>query len=226
MKEPRNLIAALALISLLVVTGCAPVATPFPATPGPMATMVAAESSWQQDWENTVAVGRQEGKVSIMSSSPLVARGLNPEAFKERYGIEMEAFVGTPYEMWVKVEAERRNGIYQRDIISTSVSSIKSIFSSLTDPLEPVLVLPEVKDGNVWTDKKLPFFGDDGKSFMYLSRVGTTILINRDLFKSEELKSWGNLLDSRWKGQILLFDPSIGGGRPVCHDHGGPTDGD
>ena len=38
------------------------------------------------------------------------------------------------------------------------------------------------------------------------------ILINTDLVKpADEPKSWQDLLDPKWKGKIVMFDPTISG---------------
>lgn len=46
---------------------------------------------------------------------------------------------------------------------------------------------------------------------MFLARVAPTIVVNKELVKPEEIKSWRDLLEPKWKGKILSYDPSIPG---------------
>ncbi len=166
----------------------------------------------EQDWQATVAAARKEGSVSIITRFPPTTRDALASAFKEKYGIEVESASGNWSELWAKVEAERRSGIYARDLVTASIPGLMSVLAAgAAEPLDKVLVLPEVVDGEVWRDKKLPFYDKENKVLKYIGRVGPTMAVNTDTVKPDELKSWRNLLDPKWKGQIIMHDPSIGG---------------
>src|ERR1035437_1474205 len=82
------------------------------ATPAPKTTpIVQSKPSWQDEWDKTLAAAKKEGKVSILASVPIIRDSL-AGAFKEKYGIDVESFVGTVNEIGAKVGAERRAEIY------------------------------------------------------------------------------------------------------------------
>lgn len=171
------------------------------------APIVQAKPAWQDEWDKTLAAARKEGKVSILATVPMVKDGV-AGAFKEKFGIDVELFIGTVNEIAAKVGAERRAEIYLRDLAMGGSTGLSAIVSKA---MEETFILPEVRDPMIWKDKRLPFYDKDGKIFMYISRVGPTLAINRELVKQEELKSWRSLLDPKWKGKILVFDPTMEG---------------
>ena len=79
------------------------------------------------------------------------------------------------------------------------------------EPLEPTWILPEVKDpknwwgGHMWTDK--------GRRFAYSASAYMldNIWYNGDLVKPEEVRSYEDLLNPKWKNKIGLLDPRLGG---------------
>lgn len=178
----------------------------------------AEQSAPGSDWERTLAAAKVEGKVNLINRFPPSVRGTVTSAFKEKYAIDIEHTIGSLAEIAPKLESERRVGLYIRDVCLEGYPPLKValVDTGIAEPIEPALILPEVKDGNAWRDKRLPFFDKDGKIFMYLSRVNPHLLINKDLVKPEEIKSWRNLLEPKWKGKILLYDPSINGPGNSC----------
>jgi iron(III) transport system substrate-binding protein len=84
----------------------------------------------------------------------------------------------------------------------------------MLEPIEPYMILPEVKDpknwwgGHIWEDNV------STKRFLYsfLAEVGTGGLwYNPTLAKPEELRSFDGLLNPKWKGKIGLSDPRVPG---------------
>ncbi len=206
-----NKLMSLMVLMAVAISGCAYGTTP---TSGPAADAGnPKQTGWQQEWEQTVAAARQEGKVSIVIRFPGNVRDSLAEAFKQKYGIATDFVAGNILEIWPKMEAERRAGLYVRDVAMDGSTALTGtiVAGDAAAGVESVLILPEVKDGNLWRDKKLPFYDKDKKIFMYLSRVGPTLVVNKEVVKAEELKSWRNLLEPKWKGKILMFDPSIPG---------------
>ncbi len=182
--------------------------------PAPAATVAApAKPAWEERWNTTIVEARKEGKVVVTTRFPSEVRTALSEAFKAKYGVGVEFMAGQIVEIWPKVLAERRAGLYTKDVLMDGGAGIIPLLASedIADPMEPEFVLPEVMDGNVWRDKKLPFMDKEQKVFLFLSRVGPSIVINNDLVKPEELKSWRDILAPKWNKKILMMDPSITG---------------
>ncbi|HKZ51524.1 MAG TPA: extracellular solute-binding protein, partial [Dehalococcoidia bacterium] len=79
------------------------------------------------------------------------------------------------------------------------------------EPIEPALILPEVKDGKNWLGGKLEFADREHLSLVMLSYSQSNVFVNTTMAKPEEFKSYKDLLDPKWKGKILLHDPRITG---------------
>ncbi|HLB28973.1 MAG TPA: extracellular solute-binding protein, partial [Dehalococcoidia bacterium] len=79
------------------------------------------------------------------------------------------------------------------------------------DPIEPALILPEVKEGKNWLGGTLEFADREHLSLVMVSYSNSNTYVNSGLAKPEEFKSYKDLLDPKWKGKILLHDPRISG---------------
>lgn len=177
--------------------------------------VLAEEKNWQKEWDQTIAAARKEGKVVVVSG----ARGAEPrqgstEPFEQKFGIVVEYITsGTPAAMAQRIKTERTAGMYLWDIFiggtSTPITGLKP--DGAIDPMEPALILPEVKDGRNWFGGQLEF-ADKGRTVLViLTYSKSPIFINSNLVKAEEFKSIRYLLDPRWKGKILSGDPRVAG---------------
>ncbi len=197
-----------------VLAACQPQPGAPAGTPPPKATAaVPAKATWQEDWDRTVAAAKNEGKVSVITRWPPNVRETVAAALRQKFGLEIDYTAGILGEHWPKIEAERRAGMYLRDVAMDGVTALIAtvVAGGAAETMERVFILPEVKDGAVWRDKRLPFYDKDGKMFMYISRIGPTLAINKDDVRIDEFKSWRSLLEPKWKGKILVYDPTIPG---------------
>ncbi len=184
--------------------------------PGPAATKAPAapaRAEWETRWETTLAAARKEGKVMVASRWPADVRGEMNKAFKEKYGIDIQFIIGRSEEVLAKVLAERRAGLYLLDAILEGGASLTVTWrgAGLLEPIEPQLLLPEVRDGKSWMGGKLHFIDPDNKVLMFYARTGATIVINTEMVKDGDLKSYRNLLDPKWKDRIISIDPTMAG---------------
>lgn len=135
-------------------------------------------------------------------------------AFNEKYGIKVEAISASGRELATKILTERKAGLYLGDVYvggaKTQVTPFKP--EKVLDPLEPVLILPEVTDPKKWWNERLPWVDPDHMIFTFTLYPGTTYAINTTMVKKEEVKSYKDLLDPRWKGKIVMGDPTLAGG--------------
>ncbi len=78
-------------------------------------------------------------------------------------------------------------------------------------PREPMLVLPEVKDKSKWRTGDITFL-DKGKTAMAfsLNRLHYAA-VNTEMVKEGEITSIEDVLAPKWKGKIVINDPTVGG---------------
>ncbi len=208
-------IAVLAAILVLLAFGCAgPQATPAPTPVAKTATGPVAVDSWQQKWDKLVAEGKKEEKVMVNYSGGATVREALNKAFSEKYGIALEFNSGKPAEVAPRVQRERSAGLYLSDVFLAGIGTVVSVLGpdGALEPLDEALVLPEVKDPKSWLGGKLIWGDEQHRLLMYLAYALDPLNINTDIVKPEDMKSYRNLLDAKWKGKISFLDPRMAGG--------------
>ncbi len=220
MKKVQFTTVLAAMLLPLVLVSCGPQPTATPNTPSPKITTaeVTAKPAWETDWERTLAAAKKEGKVVIYTTNNGNWRQAFDEALSKQYGIGVDTVVGRGEELIERATREQSSGVNFADILFTSVTFIQGIpqLAGLIDNLERELILPEVTDPKGWWSGTLPWFDQSTKTALgtrlYLS---PPMIVNTDLVRPEEINSWSDLLHPKWKGRILLADPTVGGGANV-----------
>lgn len=201
-----------ALVSLIVGTvlvGCA-APTGSPPTPEPRAPA----RTWEEEWEHTLAAARQEGEVVVYSDPNAEVRRAYTEAFQNKYGIRVTYIGMRGNEASARIQAEREAGIYAADMYIGGATTPLAFFKppGYLDPIEPLLILPEVKDPSNWVGGHLHFTApDDDLVFLFNIDAHQPFTINTDLVRPGELTSWQDLLRPAFKGRIGLPDPRVAG---------------
>lgn len=133
--------------------------------------------------------------------------------FKNRYGINLEIVSGRGGELMTKLIAERRAGVFYGDVIITGTNTFfgQTEPEGIADLLEPALILPEILDSKNWYGGDLNW-GDKGKkSLQIFAFPMPNVAINTGLVKPGEIKGLRDLLNPKWKGKIIMNDPTISG---------------
>lgn len=208
-------LATLVLILVVLVFSCSPqVKFPPSSVTVPSASQSASvKESWQQQWEKSLNEAGKQGKVVIYTTLGSDTTSILRQGFKDKYGIEAEFIGGGGGEIAKKLLTERRAGIYLADIFqggaNTAITSFKP--EKALDAMEKALILPEVTDARMWVDGKIEFVDKDRTIFPYLNYTVPPLAINTDIVKPEDIKSYKDLLASKWKGKMTLQDPTISG---------------
>ncbi len=187
-------------------------AAPAPTTPGrgPAASTGAAQA--QQQWDRLIAAAQKEGLVIVgMQLGPEVRQAMS-EGFKAKYGISIDFVVGRAAENIPKLTAQRQSGLYLMDVYIDGLSSqLQLKEAGLLDPLEPLVVLPEVADPKMWVGGSINFIGKDKYALTFSSSPFKILAANTQTVKPDEVKSYKDLLAPKWKGQLALQDPTVSG---------------
>ncbi|MBI4332221.1 MAG: extracellular solute-binding protein [Chloroflexi bacterium] len=208
------------LAAVLVLAACAGATPAAPAGGGPAPAPKAAEpearQSWQQEWESTLALAKQEGTVSIIFTGAWIPEltGALTQAFKGRYGINVEFTPTQQGETLVaKMQQQQRAGLYMIDLVGGGTNTAFNLMKpeGLLAPMEPLLILPEVKDPKQWIEGRFPFVDKDKTYIALLAQKQHFVTYNTDLVKKGELENYKDLLKPQFKGKITMRDPSLTG---------------
>ncbi len=175
-------------------------------------TQDTGKESWQVEWGKWLEASKRERRVLIVTNiGPEVNRALS-QGFQEKFGIQAEFIVMRGPEIAMKLETERRAGLNLTDIVFTGSSTVVANLQpgGHLEPMEPQLILPEVRDPKVWWAGKLPVVGY-GYAVGVLKYASIPLSINTEKVKPEEIKSYRDLLNPKWKGRIVMDDPTVGG---------------
>lgn len=175
----------------------------------PQATSTPSDS----DWTILVEKAQKEGRVVIYGSDTGDLRYQLTKIFKDKYGIGLEFLAGRGSEIMRKLETERRAGLYLADV---AVGGLTTFFHSVAPqkfalPLEPLLVLKEVNDPAKWRIGRIPFVGKNKEVISLASSESVDIYINEKMVKASEITSYNDLLSPKWKGKIIINDPTKSG---------------
>lgn len=169
----------------------------------------------QSGWEETVQAAEKEGKLIVHGASEVGI--LFGESFQKDYPdikvITLSAGRGSVRIQ--RIMAERRARIYNVDIYIGSPTDVSKtlIPARAVEPVKPLLVLPEVLDKSLWYQKKHHYIDKQSKyTFMYEGTPqGGGIAYNKKIVDPNELKSFWDLLNPKWKGKIISVDPMVAG---------------
>ena len=206
----------LALISCTGSTGSPSAAAPTPVPAAGQSTAPAGVApAGAAGWDALVAAAQKEGKVVVSGPPAPDARTKLPEAFKARFGIEMEYLGGNTSQLASRLESERAAGQYTIDVSMSGADTAYAVFvpNKWLDPIKSALILPEVTDPTVYPTGG-PWFRDPSgemtmQIFKNISPIG---YINTSLVKASDVPTADALLDPKLKGKIASYDASVNGG--------------
>jgi iron(III) transport system substrate-binding protein len=173
------------------------------------------------DWEKTLKAAKTEGQVTVYGWS----RDSHVQALTEFQKIYPEIKLilisGSGSDLGSRVIAERRAEKYLADIFVVGTTTAVEVLlpAKTLDPIRPHLILPEVSDESLWFGKRF-YFADAAKEHVLLNdgTVETSLIAyNTKLVRPEEIQSYWDLLQPKWRGKILAYDPRkrSGAGGPI-----------
>jgi len=188
----------------------------------PFSSMPAeVKEGWKVEWEKTLKAAKEEGEVMVYAWS----RDSHVQALREFQKfypeIKFISVEGSGSQIGPRLIAERRAGKYLADLyINGTTTPVEVLIpAKVLDPIRHALILPEVAEESHWFERKF-HFADAGKEYVLLNdgTVDTSfIAYNTKLVKPEEFKSNWDLLNPKWKGKIVAYDPRkrSGAGGPI-----------
>jgi len=181
---------------------------------GVLAFAADVSPTWKTTWEKTVEAAKKEGQISVYGSDTFEL--FLKSAFQKKYPEIKIGFVGgrAPV-VGPKLITERRAGKYLGDVMLTGPGTPYRILykNNALDPIGPALILPEVLDESKWWQGRHHYVDAENKFiFIYEATVQDgDIAYNTQLVKPEEIKSYWDLLEPKWRGKIVAMDPKVSG---------------
>ncbi len=162
------------------------------------------------DWAATVTAAEQEGKVMIFGPTGTDVRGALMQLSKAYPKIEVH-YTGVGGTLsGPRIISEQKAGVYSGDLYvgGANTPTTALLPAGSLDPLKPLLVLPEVADESNWLDNKL-HWADAQRQYtlQFIGKITPMISYNTRLVNPDELKSYQDLLNPKWKGKIVVWDP-------------------
>ncbi len=178
----------------------------------------AVKAGWEGEWERTLDAARKEGKVVMYASVGNVVREEMVKNFSAKYGIRLEIlFSGSGSQLSEKVIRERKGGLYLADVYQGGVTS-PTIFlrpAGGFDSMDKAFILPDLKDPEeikrVWWGGKLLWIDPDHQILAFMAMPQDWAVVNTESVKPEEMRSYRDLLNPKYKGKMVMFDPSMTG---------------
>ena len=173
-----------------------------------------AKGTWQTEWEKTIEAAKKESKLVAGIPASADLRKSIGDTFPKRFpGIELELTTSRGPTNASKIAAEHAAGVRYFDLlISGTFTPFSLLNGGILDPVEPLLILPEVKDPKRWYGGHI--WIDNSKRFLYAFQAyqSENLWYNPTLMKPEEIRSYDDLLNPKWKGKIGYLDPRGAGG--------------
>src|SRR5918996_726584 len=196
-RRAKNLLATLMVFSVALSSGD---------------STMAAEA-WEDEWEKTVRAAEQEGQLVFYSLSE-IGEAIANSGFQKKFPkIKISVVGARGGEHVSRIMAERRAGKFLADVGNLGNTSPYTLYQSKAlDPIAAAYILPEVKDQSKWWQGKQHFIDPEAKYILVY--VGAPLFLvgyNTKLVSPSGFKSYWDLLDPKWKGKIVAFDPKAGG---------------
>jgi iron(III) transport system substrate-binding protein len=179
---------------------------------GSVQALAAQADAWKTDWEKAVQAAKKEGQLVLYGSADFEL--LFAEFNKKYPEIKVVGVFGRGADVAKRIMAERRAEKYLADLYVNGMTTGYNVFykAKALDPIPPLLVLPEVTDVSKWWQGKHHYV--DPENQYLLSINGETRIVvgyNTKLVNPGEIKSYWDLLNPKWKGKIVGYDPTLGG---------------
>ena len=167
---------------------------------------------WQKKWQSLLASAKKEGRVVVYGPPGEQIRNGIVQGFTKAFpDLTVEYVGGSGTQLGTKIRSERDARIYSLDVYVGGVSTISRILLPLNalDPLTNSLVLPEVTDVKYWREGR-HYFGDKKGhlNLIFVSMVSPKLIYNPEQVKRDDVDELQELVDPKWKGKIVTFDPT------------------
>lgn len=220
------LLGLVGMLALLVAACGGEDATATPVPPQATATTLDAAAIFQAEWDTLLAAAQAEGEVVTFIAGSLGRSNLKDllPRFEEKYGIAVIFSTGSSRQNADKTLAERAGGKFELDVWmgGSGTANTRLLPANALRPIEPLLIHPEVLDRSAWLDGRFHWLDADTQQFLFAFAANASksdITFNTDLVDPNDIQTLHDLLDPKYKGQIIMRDPRLAGVGSVVLDY-------
>lgn len=189
----------LVLVFLLGIYACKPSETPLTQQQQSVPPTISSKTPSDREWDNLIAKAKKEGTVVIYAGPLGAARQALIDTFRQKYGISLDIVIGKGEEVVARMGNERNAGIYNVDMgihgMTTYFNLVKP--KGMTVPIEPLLILPEVRDLSRWIQGRLPIADLKGHLVVLGINSSPHMLVNTDMVKRGDITTHSDLLSPK-----------------------------
>jgi len=194
-SKAKNLKFAAAVLILLIAVAMAP----------------AAElPKWKGEWTRVIEAAKQEGQLSLYGGQEITHPDIIAGFNKEFPFIRVTSASGRAADMMTRIVAERRADRYLADVTASGPNGPRMLYlNKILDPIAPTFILPEVSDPSRWYGGR-HWYADPENKYIFMFEgtiVSTGLSFNNKLVSMDEIKSYWDLLQPKWRGKLLGQDP-------------------
>lgn len=213
MKKVSLLQSILALSLVQVIALFQPLAVPTAISASNPTVAAKGKVSWETEWNKTVDAAKLEGKVLIYCTPSADVIRPVANAFEKKYGIKVEWVMGRGEELAQRMQVEKVAGIRAYDVIICGGTTTQTVMKplGLLGRFDSVLMLPEVIDPQAWITKHIPYLDKDHTGMAMLATFQRYVTRNTTMVRDNEITSYKDLLNPKWKGKIAINDPTMAG---------------
>jgi len=168
------------------------------------------------EWDKIVAAAKKEGMVSVIGPQGTETKDALMQGFSRKYPeirVEFNGMSGSAVTAKVLTEQGARKFLADMAVTGTTTGITGLMPGGGVDPIRAYLVGPNSGDPSVWIGKNYNFADDTGKYVVIMSAyVKAPFIYNTKEVSADEIDSWNDLLDPKWKNRIALRDPTRPGG--------------
>jgi iron(III) transport system substrate-binding protein len=172
------------------------------------ATIANAQSA--REWDDVIAAAKREGEVTVYTAylSPQTNEPI-ARLFEKTYGIRVNYLAARGSEIRERIRAEQTAGRYLGDLLHHATASATT-WARDDNYLQPRGDIP----GTARLKEPFKTRADAYQAPIFTINYG--FLVNTRLVKAgDEPVRWGDILDPKWKGKIIMDDPRAAGGGAV-----------
>ena len=165
------------------------------------------------NWDSVLQAAKAEGSLIVYSTANPATKQALTKAMKDKYGITVDFIIGRGEELVQRIKLENQAGIYQGDVLLAGGTTLQLTLkpTGAMANLDSALILPDVADPAKWRGKKLPFMDREHQVIAFINQTASHVAVNTESIKPKDLKSFRDLIDPKWKGKIVMHNPTVSG---------------